>query len=138
MTDIEGLLDAYRTAVKAKDVEGFAALYAPDVRAFDMWARWSYDGIDQWREMARGWFASLDDESVDVAFEDVQIVAGEDLALLSATVTFSGISAAGRRVRVMQNRLTWGLRASGGRWQVVHEHTSSPLDFETSKPILER
>ena len=32
----------------AKDVDAFAALFDVDVRVFDMWGVWSYDGIAAW------------------------------------------------------------------------------------------
>jgi hypothetical protein len=41
---IEELLAGYAAAVRAKDADGFIALYASDVRVFDMWGRWSYVG----------------------------------------------------------------------------------------------
>jgi ketosteroid isomerase-like protein len=39
----------------------------------------------------------------------------------------------------MNNRLTWALRKTDrGKWKVVHEHSSAPIDFETAKVILNR
>ena len=47
------VLDAYRAGVLAKDLDKFLALYDRDVRVFDTWGRWSYDGVDAWRERWR-------------------------------------------------------------------------------------
>ena len=127
------LLEAYRDAVHAKDVEAFVAIFADDVRVFDMWGTWSHDGIDSWREMAVGWFGSLGDELVRVEFDDVQTTVGDDTAVLSAFVTFAGLSADGEELRSMNNRLTWGLRKTDGTWKVVHEHTSAPVEMATGK-----
>jgi uncharacterized protein (TIGR02246 family) len=141
MTDaaaIEAVLEAYRAAVHAKDVDAFAAIFADDVRVFDMWGTWSHDGIDSWREMAVGWFGSLGDELVRVEFADVQTTVGEDVAVVSAFVTFAGLSAEGEELRSMNNRLSWGLRKTGGSWKVVHEHTSAPVEMETGKVDLKR
>ena len=41
-------LTAYAQAVRAKDVEAFAALYDPDVHVFDMWGTWSLRGLPAW------------------------------------------------------------------------------------------
>ena len=41
-------------------------------------------------------------------------------------------------LRSLDNRLSWVLRPRGGRWQVVHEHTSAPLAHEDGKGILKR
>jgi ketosteroid isomerase-like protein len=38
----------------------------------------------------------------------------------------------------MNNRLSWGLRKTGGSWKVVHEHTSAPVEMETGKVDLKR
>ena len=70
---ITQVLDAYKTAVYAKDVDAFVALYDRDVRIFDMWGRWSYDGAEAWRKMVTDWFGSLGTERVGVEFADVQI-----------------------------------------------------------------
>jgi uncharacterized protein (TIGR02246 family) len=138
MSDVAALLESYRDAVYAKDVEAFVAIFADDVRVFDMWGTWSHDGIDSWREMAVGWFGSLGDELVRVEFDDVQTTVGDDTAVLSAFVTFAGLSADGAELRSMNNRLTWGLRKTGGVWKVVHEHTSAPVEMATGKVDLER
>jgi uncharacterized protein (TIGR02246 family) len=138
MSDVAALLESYREAVYAKDVEAFVAIFADDVRVFDMWGTWSHDGIDSWREMAVGWFGSLGDELVRVAFDEVQTTVGDDTAVLSAFVTFAGLSADGEELRSMNNRLTWGLRKTGGTWKVVHEHTSAPVEMATGKVDLER
>ena len=138
MSDVAALLESYRDAVYAKDVEAFVAIFADDIRVFDMWGTWSHDGIDSWREMAVGWFGSLGDELVRVAFDDVQTTVGDDTAVLSAFVTFAGLSADGEELRSMNNRLTWGLRKTGGTWKVVHEHTSAPVELATGKVDLER
>jgi uncharacterized protein (TIGR02246 family) len=138
MSEVESLLDAYRDAVDAKDVDAFVAIFADDVLVFDMWGTWSHDGIDAWREMAEGWFGSLGDERVRVDFDDVQTTVGEDVAVLSAFVTFAGLSADGEELRSMNNRLTWGLRTVDGTWKVVHEHTSAPVEMATGKVDLRR
>jgi ketosteroid isomerase-like protein len=44
------VLDSYKAAVKAKDVDAFVALYDQDVRVFDLWGVWSYQGVEAWRE----------------------------------------------------------------------------------------
>ena len=141
MTDrgsIEELLRDYRDAVYAKDIDSFVTLYDDDMRAFDMWARWSYQGVDEWRGMATEWFASLGTDRAVVEWHDVRTDMGVDLASVHALITIRGLSADGVELRSMQNRLTWIVRRVNGAWKVVHEHTSAPLDPETTKAILRR
>ena len=122
----------------AKDVEAFVSIFADDVRVFDMWGTWSHDGIDAWRQMATDWFGSLGDERVRVDFDEVRSTVGEDVALVSAFVTFTGLSADGDELRSLNNRLTRALRRTEGVWKVVHEHTSAPVDMATGKVDLAR
>ena len=52
--------------MRAKDVDAFVGLYADDVRNFDLWSEWSYDGKDALRGMVAEWFGSLPDDEVVV------------------------------------------------------------------------
>ena len=142
MSDVEKqvlkALETYKSAVLAKNAETFMHLYDPDVRVFDCWGMWSYEGAAAWRVAVEGWFSSLGSESVRVTFEDVQIITGQGFASMSAVVTYAGVSAQGQELRAMQNRITWVLKTSGHVLRVVHEHTSAPVGFEDAKAILKR
>jgi uncharacterized protein (TIGR02246 family) len=133
---LERVIEAYKAAVLAKDVEALIALYDPEVRIFDMWATWSYVGAAAWRQAVEQWFASLGDEAVTVRVQDVQIAAGEDFAMVSAVLTYAN-SSAGKPGRSMQNRLTWSLARRETGWRIVHEHTSAPIGVDL-KAILQR
>jgi uncharacterized protein (TIGR02246 family) len=136
--DIRALTAEYAAAVLAKAPERLAAIYAPDVRVFDTWAVWSYEGRDAWGRSLRDWLGALEDESVRVRFDDVRVVQTAESGSLSAFVTYSAFDAAGHVVRSMQNRLSWFLTKLGDRWVVAHEHTSAPIGFEHQKAILHR
>jgi len=136
MTPVHEFLDAYSAAVLAKDAAAFAALYDDEVHVFDMWGSWELQGIDAWRGMAEEWFATLGDETVLVTAGDIACTEGADLALGHAILTFSARSAAGETLRSLSNRITIALRRNGQRWQVLHEHTSAPIQHQTGKAIL--
>jgi uncharacterized protein (TIGR02246 family) len=125
---MDEMLDAYAAAVKAKDVDAFLGLYSDDVRTFDLWQEWTYDGKDALRGMVAEWFGSLaEDEVVAVRFEDVRTQPGSEVAAVSAFTTFAAVSPDGTESRSMNNRLTWVLHKDGdGSWKIVHEHTSAP------------
>jgi len=134
---IDDVFAAYAATAAAKDVDGFANLYAEGVRAFDMWERWQYDGRAAWREMVAGWFGGLGDERVGVEFNEIRQVAGDDVAIASAIVTYTGFAADGTKLRSMHNRLTLGLtRTADGGWEIAHEHSSGPIDPATGKVDL--
>jgi len=136
--DPQQVIDAYIAAVYAKDVEAFVDLYDDQVSVFDMWGEWTYQGAEAWRGMVTGWFGSLGSERVQVEMQDVQTVLTDQLALIHATVTYSGLSAEGVQLRSMQNRLTLVCQPKNGGWKIIHEHSSAPADLTTSKVILQR
>ena len=135
---IARVLESYKSAVLAKDADAFMSLYDPEVRVFDAWGIWSYEGAPAWRIAVEGWFASLGSERVAVTFSDVRSSPGRDLAMVTAVVTYAGSSAQGEPLRSMQNRLSWVLRTSGHVLRIVHEHTSAPIGFDDAKAILQR
>ncbi len=132
------VLDAYKSAVFAKDVDAFVSLYDQEVRVFDLWEKWSYNGIEAWRGMVMDWFNSLGTDRVDVEVDNVEISATDKLAMAHGFITYKGVSAEGKELRAMQNRLTWVLKQKDGTWKIIHEHTSAPVNAETSKVILQR
>ncbi len=142
MSDIDKsiarVLGVYSAAVQAKDVAAFMGLYHPDVRVFDAWGIWSYEGAQAWQRAVEAWFTSLGTERVKVSFDDVKTSEGRESAVVSAIVTYAGLSAEGEPLRAMHNRLTWALRLSGHVLRIVHEHTSVPMGFEDQKAILQR
>jgi ketosteroid isomerase-like protein len=135
---IARVLDAYSAAVHAKDAAAVMRLYHPDVRVFDAWGIWSYEGADAWQRAVEAWFTSLGTERVKVSFDDVETSQARESAVVSAIVTYAGVSAEGEQLRAMQNRLTWALKLSGHVLRIVHEHTSAPIGFEDQKAILQR
>lgn len=142
MSDIDKavtqVIDTYRSAVLAKDVGTLMWLYDPDVRIFDTWGVWCYQGAEAWQRAVEGWFTSLGTEKCRVRFDDVVTWGGRELTVLSAVVTYAGESARGEPLREMQNRLSWGLRTSGHVLRIVHEHTAAPVGFEDMKAMLTR
>ena len=141
MTDadqpIRQLLAGYQAAVLAKDVEAFVALYADDALIYELWGTWTHD-IASWREMAKGWFTFLGDGRSVVEAADVRTSVSGDMAMLTAFLTYRGVDASGVEQRSLDNRLSWVLRQRGGRWQVVHEHTSVPIAHADGKGMFTR
>lgn len=135
---VHRILDAYAAAVAAKDTNALVSLYAPEVRVFDAWGTWSYEGASSWRGMVEEWFGSLGSERVRVDAEETRIIVGERLATLTAFLSYTALADDGKELRSMQNRLTWVLRPEANTWKIVHEHTSAPVGFDDMKAILKR
>lgn len=132
------VLEDYKAAVLAKDLEAFVALYDQDVQVFDMWGVWVYRGIAAWREMAASWFSSLGTERVIVEFNSPHSIVTQDLAVIHVFVTFTAVTAEGVALRSLDSRLSMTLKQRSDGWKVFHEHTSSPIDFDTTKAIFKR
>jgi uncharacterized protein (TIGR02246 family) len=132
------VIDDYRAAVLAKDVDALVALYVDDVRVFDLWGQWSHEGIDAWRRVIAGWFGSLGTDRVVADFDDPRSFIHDDVAVVEAFVAFRAVSPDDVTLRSMNNRLTWVLRRTGEGWKIFHEHTSAPVDPATIKAILKR
>ena len=135
---VSRLQQSYAAAAHARDVQAFMRLYDPKVRVFDAWGIWQHDGADAWQRAVEGWFSSLGAERVRVRFAETRSFGTPELAFSSALVTYAAVSAAGEELRVMDNRLTWGLRTSGHAMRILHEHTSAPVGFDDMKAILQR
>jgi uncharacterized protein (TIGR02246 family) len=138
MEAIESLFETYKNAVFQKDVEMFVSIYDEQVRVFDMWQSWSYDGLPDWREMVENWFNSLGENSDKVEFDHIQIQSNVEMAVASAFVKFTAVSEKGEELRYLENRLSWIVRKKESGWKIIHQHTSGPIDFQTMKVILKR
>jgi ketosteroid isomerase-like protein len=136
--EIVMVLDKYKSAVFAKDVESFLSLYDDNVQVFDMWGSWSYKGIASWRKMVAEWFGSLGNERVRVEMSEIQTKTISNFGYASAIVKYSAVSSEGEVLRWLENRMTMVLELVGPDWKIVHEHTSAPTDPETLKVSLKR
>jgi uncharacterized protein (TIGR02246 family) len=138
MTELDSLFETYKVAVFQKDIEVFASIFDEKVRVFDMWGPWAYDGLDDWREMAKAWFASLGTDRDVVEFEDIQIHTAGNLATATAIMKFIAVTEKGEELRYLHNRLTWIAEKKNDVWKIIHQHTSGPVDFETMKVMLKK
>jgi ketosteroid isomerase-like protein len=135
---IHDMLHAYKAAVFAKDVDAYIALYDDNVRIFDMWQDWSCQGGAEWRASTEVWFNSLGNERVLVDTDEVNVHIADTLATLDGFIGFSAQSPEGAILRSLTSRLTWILELRNPGWKIVHQHTSAPIDFKTTKAIFSR
>jgi uncharacterized protein (TIGR02246 family) len=117
---IRELIEAWRQAVLAKDVDALVSHYAPDVVVFDVVPPASIRGVEHYRENWRRWFDSM---KGPLAFEmrEVEVAASGDLAY-AHTVNRVAV---GEQEDIV--RATVCFRKIDGDWRVVHEHASVPL-----------
>jgi ketosteroid isomerase-like protein len=134
--EVEQLLSQWRKAFVAKDLDGVMSLYAPGdaLTAFDVVPPLQYRGAAAYRQDYATFFR---DFAGPLQVEDgqVQIEVEGNLALAYGLEHLRGTLRDGTRVDVWM-RFTEGLRKSGGKWRIVHEHISVPADLAKGTAVL--
>ena len=126
--EIRAMLEAWAQAIRAKDSKGVAAHFAEREVRFSLAPPLQITTpLERDQEE---WFATWDGP---VGFEvrDLRVTAGEDIAFCHCFVRISGRKVDGAEPSVWA-RETLGLRKSGGRWRIAHEHGSVPFYMDGS------
>lgn len=131
MNDPKTLIDRYIAAAEALDADALIALYAPDLRLFDLMTPWQRTSADEWRAGIDDWFQHTGDDPKLTASQ-IEVKQTEGMALLTMVMEYTHVEN-GKRVG-MPNRLTWVAVPDGGDWLIVHEHTSVPLQEPEMTP----
>jgi uncharacterized protein (TIGR02246 family) len=135
-SDIRALEDRFAAAFKAKDVDAIMKLYAPDqtMVVFDVVPPRQYVGAAAYRNDWQTFFDSLDGP---ITFEltDLDGVADRNLAYSHSIQRVAGTDKQGKKLDLTM-RVTHVYKKVRGRWQIIHDHVSVPVDLETGKPDL--
>jgi len=136
-TEVRTLLAKWKQAFEAKDVDAVMSVYAPGsaLLAYDVVPPLEVKGRDAYRRNYEQFFAQYEGP-LTVEFRDVNIVTGSDIAFLYALEKMSGTLKGGQKSDLWI-RATSGLRKIDGRWMIIHDHISVPVDFETGKGRLD-
>lgn len=121
-------------AIRRKDVERLLAGYAEDVRTFDLIAPLGNTGREAVRRRVTEWFGSFA-SVLHYELRDVAPVLDGDVAFDSHLTHVRGDNRAGAHVD-MWFRETVGYRRVGGRWLVVHQHSSVPFDMGSGQALV--
>jgi ketosteroid isomerase-like protein len=133
---IRALEAQFAAAFNAKDVDAIMKVYVPgkDLFVFDVTPPRQYIGADAYR---KDWIELFAMFKGPVKFEvsDLAITAGSDIAFSRSIQHVSGTDTKGQPVDFTV-RVTDDYRKISGRWLIVQEHISVPVDFSTGKPDL--
>ena len=134
--DIRALEDRYVAAFKAKDVDAIMKVYAPDqtLVVFDVVPPRQYVGAAAYRKDWQTVFGSFDGP-ITVELTDLDVVADRNLAYSHSIQHVAGTNKHGKKLDLTV-RVTDVYKKAHGRWQIIHEHVSVPVDLETGKPDL--
>lgn len=122
-------IEGWASALRAKDVEGLMAHYAPGVLSFDLAPPLQHEG-DVYRQGFEEWFRTFRG-GIGLEIRDLSITVGDDLAFSHSLNRISGARTTGEDTDVWV-RATLCFRNTGGSWLVAHEHVSVPFYMDGS------
>ncbi|MET0976792.1 MAG: nuclear transport factor 2 family protein [Leifsonia sp.] len=126
-TEIGWLLTKRASAMVAMDADYLVSRFAPGSSTFDLTPPLNGHGSAATDANGlRDWFAGFED-SIEYAIRDLAITVGGDVAFAHSIERFSARPIGGRRFEIWL-RVTTGLRRTGGRWLITHEHRSTPAE----------
>lgn len=137
LTQIRALEDRFANAFKAKDVDGIMANYehSASLVVFDVVPRREYLGWDAYEKDWEEFFAPIE-AITSFEIKDLTVNVGRNLAYSYSFQHHTAKTKAGGLHNVMV-RVTDVYRKSGGRWLIVQEHVSVPVDSQTGKADLQ-
>ncbi len=134
--EIEAIQRRVATAIQHKDADAILANYqrSDSLVIFDLVPPRQYTGWDAWK---KDWSDALKGcasaPRMDVS--DLEVEANSDLAFSHNIGHFACVDPKGNRTEVTW-RQTDCYRKQGGKWIIVHEHISVPVNLENGKGDL--
>jgi uncharacterized protein (TIGR02246 family) len=134
--DIKALEDRFVAAFKAKDVDSIMKVYAPgqELVVFDVVPPRQYVGAEAYRKDWQTFLGSFDGP-ITVELTDLDVGADRNLAYSHSIQRVSGTDKKGKKLDLTV-RVTDVYQKIRGRWYIVHEHVSVPVDLDADKPDL--
>jgi ketosteroid isomerase-like protein len=134
--DINASLQRMVAAVNAKDINGIMAYYTPDesLVVFDALLPRQYLGAAAYRKDWEGFLAGYP-STIHAEVSDWKTEVGGNLAYGHGVFLTTGPGKDGMPLDLTV-RITDVYRKVNGKWLVVHEHVSWPVDLATGKADL--
>jgi uncharacterized protein (TIGR02246 family) len=134
--DIRALEDRFVAAFKAKDPDAIMKVYAPGqtLVVFDVVPPRQYVGAAAYRKDWQTFLGSFDGP-INVELTDLDIAADRNLAYSHSIQRVAGTDKQGKKLDLTV-RVTDVYKKAHGRWLIIHEHVSVPVDLDTNKPDL--
>jgi ketosteroid isomerase-like protein len=111
------------------------SVFAPEVVSFDLGPPLQHGGgetfMKRWRELFEAY-----QNQVDYEVRDLSITVGDDVAFSHSLNRVSGITQNGQK---SDRWLRWTVcyRKTNGKWLIVHEQVSVPIDVRSGKAVLD-
>jgi uncharacterized protein (TIGR02246 family) len=131
---IKALYNKFNDAFNKKDVDGIMSVYAPDVFVFDVIPPREYSGWDAYKKDWQGLFANFTGPFTN-AVTDLNITVVGPVAYAHYIDDGTMTATDGTKTHmVVRSTDVW--RKQNGKWLIVQEHNSVPVDLATSKADL--
>ena len=133
---IRALEERFVAALKAKDVDAIMKMYVPDqtLVVFDVVPPRQYVGAAAYRKDWQTFFGSFDGP-ITVELTDLDVAADRNLAYSHSIQHVAGTDKQGKKLDLTV-RVTDVYKRARGRWVIIHEHVSVPVDLDSGKPDL--
>jgi ketosteroid isomerase-like protein len=131
---IEALYKSFDKGFNSKDVNAIMACYAPDVFVFDAIPPRQYPTWDAYKKDWEGLFATFPGPLTN-NLSDLNITVVGPVAYSRSIDDTTFTAKDGSKVRLVV-RTTDVLRKANGKWLIVQEHVSFPVDATTGKADL--
>lgn len=134
--EIRAMVERVVKAFGAKDLDGTMAGYLPDetLFVFDAIPPRQYVGMKAWREDNKN-FLDLFNGPAKAAMTDLSVTAHGGLGFGHYILHMSGTGKDGKPID-LTFRISDGYRKLNGKWLIVQEHLSFPVDVATGKADL--
>ena len=134
--DIRALEDRFVAAFKAKDVDAIMKAYAPDqtLVVFDVVPPRQYVGPTAYRKDWQTFLGNFEGP-ITVELTDFDVAADRNLAYSHSIQRVAGTDEQGKKLDLTV-RVTDVYKKAHGRWLIIHEHVSVPVDLDTDKADL--
>ena len=133
---IQALEDTYNEGFNSKDVDKVMSVYAPGSQlfVFDVVPPREYKGWEAYKKDFEGLFSSYPGPMKNTISEQtIHVVGSIAYGHNIQTGEFTGKD--GTKVKIVA-RTTDIYRKMNGKWLIVEEHNSVPVDLDTMKPDL--
>ncbi|NJL79787.1 MAG: SgcJ/EcaC family oxidoreductase [Richelia sp. RM2_1_2] len=133
--EIRQIIDNWVEFVRAKDIDGLMSHYVDDSVLFDIMPPLKHQGASAYRQL---WEQCFPYFQGDIGYEirDLNITVGSDVAFSHSLNRMSGTTTNGEEIDNWM-RVTVCYQKIDGKWMVIHDHVSVPINMENSKALFD-
>ena len=132
---IRELIDRFAKAFSDRDVEGAMAPFGKHIVSFDILPPLQTVGAETFVTHWQQFFGSHQGP-IHVEFPDVRIATGGDVAFSYCVHRIKGTLKSGQQTDWWL-RWTACYRKTDGKWLIVHEHVSVPIDLKSGQALTD-